>query len=1215
MYSHRGAKARRFEQLEDRRVLSVGDPYVVPTIPRVTQNLDPGWKFQLNPTGTPQNTTYNDSSWSSVDLPYTWDGSTISAPLGIGWYRKTITIDPSLIGKELYLEFGGAYLVTSLFIDGTQVDYNPNVAGIDSHNGGFGEFDFDVTSQLTAGSHLIAISVNNNTNANISPAGAGDYTKQGGLYRDVSLVAISKAAHVAQVESAPGTQTPVATPGVYFTNSPVTIGIASATVQVQTVFDNLSSGISTVNVTSYLVDASGIIQAQVSTGQTLSAGQKSLSVMQSTTVANPHLWDGRIDPYLYTLYVEVRDSATNALIDLAEQDVGIRSFKINALPNPSDPNLANQDQAAFELDGQPYSLVGVNLHQDSGLPGQLGAPEGWAQTAADIQQQVDLVMQLGATFVRTAHYEYSQQFYEDADKAGLILQVDGDLQGTITSTSMTSAFVENYEDQLTENVKQNFNHPSIIAYSMYNEIGSSTNNATLIKNLSTFVHSLDPTRYTSADTDDGSTNPGTTSIDTVTDLLGEHLYGGWYSGGLAGDGSFLNTLHNNKPTLPIAVTEYGAGASAYQYTTDILLPPPDTTSRYHPENSQSELEEIAYAQFASKNYLWSIALWNMTDFSITTRHEGDTLGQNDKGLITRDRSTYKDSYYFYQANWNDPSRSWANTAVLYISDHTWTDRTTPSASMTVYSNLGAPTLWENGVQIGAMVPLVLDGFTIPDTYTMSSAVTLAAGANNIQVRAVYNNQTYTNSVVWYYHAAALLGTPFARVDFTDSNADLQSGYMADTGQAFNGAYGWVDSTSLSSSANTAGTYNRTSVTAAPFNQIDARTGIQLPTNETWEYALPNGIYDVHVVSADSTNTSTSPNNIVNNISVTGNLLHDIDSTSQFGDNGFDEFYTTVTVTNGFLRVSAGAGSVNPVLAYIDINVLNNTAPSIVGSNFQYAGPEELQLQFNVDVSASLSASDLQLTNQTTGQTIDPANIAVSYNSSTNTATFTFPGFAGGLLPVGTYKMSIAASSVTSTGGFPLTSGFSIVVVQLLGDWNLDGQQTAADLTAALGAFADLGGYETAHNLSGAQLVALGDINGDGRVDNADLQALLSLLAHGSGSGQSASDTVIVATKSRMVIESSATVARTAGDEKGSNTTVGIPAAASSPVDGVNLDRHFAVAALNNSSTTLSIAISQIVDSRATLLFADESLSLLRRHLRMKPDAVDKELSLDEQLSD
>jgi beta-galactosidase len=190
-------------------------------------------------------------------------------------------------------------------------------------------------------------------------------------------------------------------------------------------------------------------------------------------------------------------------------------------------NSANQDQAAFELNGQRYSLVGVNLHQDSGLPGQLSAPEGWAQTAADIQQQVDLVMELWATFVRTVHYEYSQEFYNDADKAGLILQVDGDLQGTITSTSLTSAFVENYEDQLTENVKQNFNHPSIIAYSMFNEIGNSSAKGTLISNLSSFVHSLDPTRYTTVDSNDGSS---TNAIDKAADLLGTHLYNGWYGG-------------------------------------------------------------------------------------------------------------------------------------------------------------------------------------------------------------------------------------------------------------------------------------------------------------------------------------------------------------------------------------------------------------------------------------------------------------------------------------------------------------------------------------------------------------------------------------------------------------------------------------------------------------------------------------------------------------
>ena len=1091
MRVRRSTQVRIFERLEFRYLLNVGDPYSVPTNPRVVDSLDPSWKFALNPSGSPQSTGYNDSSWSTVNLPYTWDGSTTNAPLGIGWYRKTITVDPSLIGQELYLEFGGAYLVTSLYIDGTQVDYNPATTGtIDSHNGGFAEFDFDVTSQLTAGSHLIAIEVNNNTNSNISPAGAGDYTKQGGLYRDVSLVAISKASHITQIESAPGTATPVATPGVYFSNSSVTLGIASANIQVQTMLDNLSSSTSSVNVNVYLIDANGIIQAQSTAAASLTAGQKSDSVTEMSTIANPHLWDGRIDPYLYMLYVEVRDSTTNTLLDLSQQQVGIRSFKINASPNPNDPNLANQDQAAFELDGQPYALVGVNLHQDSGLPGQLGAPEGWAQTAADIQQQVDLVLEIGATFVRTAHYEYSQDFYDDADAAGLILQVDGDLQSTITSTSLTSAFVENYEDQLTENVKQNFNHPSIIAWSMYNEISSSSANATLISNLSNFVHSLDPTRYTSADSDDGSSTNG---IDKAADLLGTHYYGGWYVSGLASDGSSLDNMHSANPTLPLAITEYGAGASPYQYTTDIQLPPPNPNGEhYHPENAQSELEELAYAQFATRNYLWAIALWNMFDFSSSSRNEGDTQGQNDKGLITRDRTTMKDSFYFYEANWNNPSRSWANTPVLYVSDHTWTDRTTPSASMTVYSNLGAPTLWNNGVEIGTMVPLVLSGLTIPDTYTMGSNLTLAAGANQIQVQAVFNSQTYTNSVVWYYHAAALLGTTYARVDFTDSSSDLQSGYVADTGQAYNGVYGWVDSTTFAATANTAGTYNRTSPTTAPYNQIDARTGIMLPTNRVWEYALPDGLYDVHIVSADSTNP-----NAVNNLTVNGYQLHDLDSTD-FGDNGFDEYYATVTVTNGFLRVSAGPGSVSPRLAYIDINAV--TPPSVVSSNFQYAGPEQLQVQFSENVGPSITASDLALVNQTTGQTIASSDISESYNSSNNTATFTFPGFSGGMLPVGNYQATIPANNVADAGGLPLAANFSLTIPQLVGDWNLDGHVNMLDVLAMERALVDLNGFMSTNGLTSAQLVALGDVNGDHQVTNADLQALLNLLRGGGGSG-------------------------------------------------------------------------------------------------------------------
>jgi beta-galactosidase len=1100
--ANRRACAYVFERLEGRYLLNVGDPYSVPTNPRVAQDLAPTWKFALNPSGTPQSTSYDDSSWSRVNLPYTWDGAlTGSPPSGTGWYRKTITVDPSLIGKELYLEFGGAYQVTSLYIDGTQVNYVPGSAG-STHNGGFGEFNFDATSQLTAGSHLIAVSVNNNTNANISPAGAGDYTKQGGLYRDVSLVAISQASHVAQIESAPGTSTPVATPGVYFSNSSVTIGIASANIQVQSILDNLSASSSSVNVTSYLVDANGIIQSQTTTAASLTAGQKSVSVSQSSTVANPHLWDGRIDPYLYTLYVEVRDSSTNALLDLSQQQVGIRSFKINAQPIPSDPNLANQDQAAFELDGLPYTLVGVNIHQDSGVPGQLGATEGNAQTAADIQQQIDLVSQVGATFVRTAHYEHSQALYNDADKAGLILEVDGDLQGTITSTSMTSAFVENYEDQLTENVKQNFNHPSIIVYSMYNEIGNSSANATLISNLSTFVHSLDSTRYTTADSNDGSSTNG---IDKATDLLGTHLYGGWYTGGLTSDGSSLDSMHSANPTLPLAVTEYGAGASANQYTTAIQLPPPNTTDHFHPENAQTQLEELAYSQFASRNYLWGIALWNMFDFSVSSRNEGDTQGQNDKGLITRDRQTKKDSFYFYQANWNVPTRSWANTPVLYISDHTWTDRATASNPITVFSNLGAPTLYLNNVSQGTMVPLVISGLTIPNAYTTASGnITLASGANNVVVQQVFNNQLYSNAVVWNYHPAAISGSASARVQFTDSTADLQSGYAADTGGAFNSTYGWVNTSTQVPTANTAGTYNRTSITTGNFSQIYNRTGIMLPSNLEWEYALPNGVYDVHVVSADSTNPA-----MVNNLNLSGTLLHDLNYTTHYGNNSYFEFYTTVDVTNGLLTLSAGAGYWAPRVSHIDINFVGALPPTVTS-----AVSHKLQGSTNFDLNLPLSGSptieprvggptQIILTFGHTLDTTAPLNLTLS--SGTGSASY-----------LGNNQISIGMSGATDgqvltilLTGPQVVSGapgnYTLNVGVLLGDIDGSGSVNVGDVIAAK---LNSGVPLTSSNF-------LSDLNGDGAINVADVITAKLNSGHTllEASGQSAFSTYAQSTAS------------------------------------------------------------------------------------------------------
>ena len=333
------------EALEARQLLSVGGLYSVPVSPTQSVSEDGGWKFALNPSGSPQSSSFNDGSWNSVTLPHTWDAAVGNTPTGDGWYRKSITISPSMIGDEIYLQFEGANQTATVWVDGVKVA---------THAGGFSAFDVDVTAKMTAGTHVVAVDVNNNTSANVSPAGGGDFIEEGGLYRDVSLVAVSKT-HVALAEpvvAADASGSVLAGSGVYFSNSTVVTGATSAPVQVKTVLDDLGSA-ENVSVTSYLVNAAGVIVAQQSTTTAMAAGKTDFTISQSATVANPHLWAGRADPYLYDLYVEVRDTSSGKLLDLNHQQVGIRSFSISA-------------SNGFFLNGQSYKLVGVDLSQDSG---------------------------------------------------------------------------------------------------------------------------------------------------------------------------------------------------------------------------------------------------------------------------------------------------------------------------------------------------------------------------------------------------------------------------------------------------------------------------------------------------------------------------------------------------------------------------------------------------------------------------------------------------------------------------------------------------------------------------------------------------------------------------------------------------------------------------------------------------------------------------------
>ena len=347
------------------------------------------------------------------------------------------------------------------------------------------------------------------------------------------------------------------------------------------------------------------------------------------------------------------------------------------------------------------------MHQDTGAPGDNGGAAGWAETDAQQQDDLNQVLALGATMIRTSHYQRDAAFYSYCDQKGLIIETETGINSTVTA-GVGSAFGNNAEDQLTEMVRENYNHPSIVFWSMYNEISDNSTNGALVAALSNMAHALDAQhdiagtqgRYTVAETDQGSVPEAAGTINGSTDTVNEHPYDGWYGNNPSAVG--LPTA--SAGSVPVGIGEFGAGASAYQFTLpgNIYVPAsngPDggTTSVYHPENQQTEVGEEQYA-YILKNapQAYDTLVWQMFDMTSAQRDEGDTAGINDKGLVTRNRETYKDLYYFYQANWNLPTstRGYNTTPVIWISDHTWTDRegsgTTLSVPLTVFSNVGAP---------------------------------------------------------------------------------------------------------------------------------------------------------------------------------------------------------------------------------------------------------------------------------------------------------------------------------------------------------------------------------------------------------------------------------------------------------------------------------------------------------------------------------------------
>jgi beta-galactosidase len=666
-------------------------PCLAPLQAREAINLDVGWKFFAGDAPRASDAAFDDASWEAIKLPHTWNaqdgqdgGGTNKVHdayrRGAGWYRRILNVDAALAGKKLYLQFDGASLKAEVFVNGTRVG---------EHVGGFARFRFDVTDLLKTGAdNVVAVRVDNG-NLGIPPNDA-DFTFFGGLYRSVSLLATDRV----QIST-----TDYASAGVYLTQQYVSA--EKAVVHSRTLVENHETSSQRIEVHASVIAPDGAV-VRTHRGALHLQPRGRAQIIQPLEIASPRLWNGRADPALYTVRVELHAGGT--LRDVVTQPLGLRTVRFDA-------------EKGFFLNGRYLDLVGANRHQDR-------VDKGWAIGEAEEAEDMALILELGSTALRVAHYQQSETWYDRCDRAGLIVWAEIPYLG---DTPNTPYFVENARQQLRELIRQNFNHPSIVCWGVGNEVRDDVS-IDVLGELARVVIAEDTTRPSVYASDHRNNDPR----NFQTELIAFNRYYGWYKGTYSDFGAQLDDMRRDYPQAIIGISEYGAGGSINHHQENPPMRAP--TSKFHPEEYQTKFHEASWRVLKTRPYVWSKFIWNMFDFASDWRDEGDRPGRNDKGLVTYDRKVRKDAFFFYKANWS-------KEPVLYITSRRYTPRAVAQTEVKIYSNLPAVELLVNGASLGTREP---DGERIcrwPD-------VTLQPGENKIEVRAKDGARTLVDTCTW-----------------------------------------------------------------------------------------------------------------------------------------------------------------------------------------------------------------------------------------------------------------------------------------------------------------------------------------------------------------------------------------------------------------------------------------------------------------------------------
>ena len=613
-----------------------------------TSDFDANWKFMLSDSVQAQDPTFDDSAWQQVDLPHDYsitqkysqsnEAESAYLPGGTGWYRKSFTIDRDLAGKRIAINFDGVYMNATVWFNGVKLGTHPY---------GYSPFSFDLTGNAKFGEeNTIVVKVENRLPSSRWYSGSG-------IYRDVTLT-VTDGVHVGNNGVA------IKTPSLATQNG------GNVTMNLTTKVANDTKAAANITLKQTVFPKGGKTDAAIGTVTTASksiAAGASADVTSTITAASPKLWSIK-NPNLYTVRTEVLNGGK--VLDTYDTEYGFRWTGFDAT-------------SGFSLNGEKVKLKGVSMHHDQG---SLGA----VANRRAIERQVEILQKMGVNSIRTTHNPAAKALIDVCNEKGvLVVEEVFDMWNRSKNGNTEdygkwfgqaiagdNAVLGGDKDEtwakfdLTSTINRDRNAPSVIMWSLGNEMmegisGSVSDFPATSAKLVAWTKAADSTRPMTHG--DNKIKANWRESNTMGDNLTAN-------GGVVGtnysNGANYDQIRTGHPSWAIYGSETASAINSrgiYNRTTggaqssDKQLTSYDNSAVGWGAVASSAWYDVVQRDFVAGTYVWTgfdylgePTPWNGTGSGAVGSWPSP---KNSYFGIVDTAGFPKDTYYFYQSQWND----------------------------------------------------------------------------------------------------------------------------------------------------------------------------------------------------------------------------------------------------------------------------------------------------------------------------------------------------------------------------------------------------------------------------------------------------------------------------------------------------------------------------------------------------------------------------------